>query len=248
MKVLQVMKEDGNDRYDTSLTEEFLTENGSYDIKDPVRVAARYLNNMLYDMRYDMRYDNGIVSIRLEEIPSIDEIIFHVKKKKDFTVTSKPDENGNHELEFTWHGKDAEAISSYAYGQIEHRTSFTERDIPDEDVRYLVVENFLCPRIGTPSVQRLRFAPFHDLVSAQLAIDGLQIDKNAEWRKGISSVKELIIADAADLEPGDQDNFMNLACYKLNMEVLKARQQGVEGGQAIDMKAELENLRNCLKT
>ena len=205
MKVLQVMKEDGNDRYDTSLTEEFLTENGSYDIKDPVRVAARY-------------------------------------------VTSKPDENGNHELEFTWHGKDAEAISSYAYGQIEHRTSFTERDIPDEDVRYLVVENFLCPRIGTPSVQRLRFAPFHDLVSAQLAIDGLQIDKNAEWRKGISSVKELIITDAADLEPGDQDNFMNLAWYKLNMEVLKARQQGVEGGQAIDMKAELENLRNCLKT
>lgn len=53
----------------------------------------------------------------------------------------------------------------YAFGQVSYITTYYVEDIPDDQLGYIVTEDFLAPAKGVPLVQRL----YHDIFDEQAA-------------------------------------------------------------------------------
>lgn len=65
------------------------------------------------------------------------------------------------EQEAVFDGSELTLRQDYAYGQVSYLTTYHIMDIPDDQVGYIVTEDFLAPVKGVPLVQRL----YHDILS-----------------------------------------------------------------------------------
>lgn len=71
------------------------------------------------------------------------------------------------EQEAVFDGSELTLSRDYAYGQISYITSYYVKDIPDDQLGFIVTEDFLAPFKGVPLVQRLYHDIFADLDAAQ---------------------------------------------------------------------------------
>lgn len=67
------------------------------------------------------------------------------------------------EREAVFDGSELTLSRDYAFGQVSYITSYYVEDIPDDQLGYIVTEDFLAPVKGVPLVQRL----YHDIFDNQ---------------------------------------------------------------------------------
>ena len=90
---------------------------------------------------------------------------------------------------------------------ISYTTYYFVNEIEDKDLCYVVQENFLCPRKGTPVVDRIYHPVYKDLKEATNAFEKLQLHENC------NSEKTLVVANYNEITITD--------CYKLNMKAME---------------------------
>lgn len=71
------------------------------------------------------------------------------------------------EQEAVFDGNELTLSRDYAYGQVSYITSYYVEDIPDDQLGFIVTEDFLAPVKGIPLVQRLYHDIFDDQDTAQ---------------------------------------------------------------------------------
>ena len=71
------------------------------------------------------------------------------------------------EQEAVFDGSKLTFSRDYAFGQVSYLTSYYIEDIPDDQLGYIVTEDFLAPVKGVPLVQRLYHDIFSNLEAAQ---------------------------------------------------------------------------------
>jgi len=64
-----------------------------------------------------------------------------------------------YEREAAFNGRELTLTVDYLYGQISHTTTYHVEDIPDDQIGYIVTENFPAPVKGIPLVERM----YHDI-------------------------------------------------------------------------------------
>lgn len=79
------------------------------------------------------------------------------------------------EQEAFFDGSELTLSRDYAFGQVSYLTSYYVEDIPDNQLGYIVTEDFLAPLKGVPLVQRLYHDIFADLDAAQNYAEGLKL-------------------------------------------------------------------------
>lgn len=72
-----------------------------------------------------------------------------------------------YENEVVYDGKKQTLTQSYYYGQISYITTYHVMDIPDDQLGYMVTEDFLVPFKGIPLIERMYHDIFYDLSEAQ---------------------------------------------------------------------------------
>ncbi len=227
MKTLQLQTYGGIDWHDSKETTTYIKENGSYDISDPektieeevVKAFKEFCNREINDLqRAERKPENPIPDI----IPSEDEIRKAVREVRVIvagfdgdTYELDGEERKYYETALTYIPAEREIVYEYLGGQITQHVWFVVHDIPDENVRYLATENFLCPNKGIPSVSRFYSLPVKTQEEAEKQLEELQLhDRNKDvWAK---SVKELAIIDV-DVTP-------NTTWYALNIQAIRAEE------------------------
>ncbi len=71
------------------------------------------------------------------------------------------------EREAVFDGSELTLNRDYAFGQVSYITTYYVADIPDDQLGYIVTEDFLVPTKGVPLVQRLYHDIFDDREAAQ---------------------------------------------------------------------------------
>ena len=71
------------------------------------------------------------------------------------------------EREAVFDGSELTLNRDYAFGQVSYITTYYVADIPDDQLGYIVTEDFLVPTKGVPLVQRLYHDIFDDQEAAQ---------------------------------------------------------------------------------
>lgn len=79
------------------------------------------------------------------------------------------------EQEAVFDGNELTLSRDYAYGQVSYITSYYVEDIPDDQLGFIVTEDFLAPVKGIPLVQRLYHDIFDDQGAAQSYADNLKL-------------------------------------------------------------------------
>lgn len=89
------------------------------------------------------------------------------------------EENGKiyYENEATFNGSELTLIREYGFGQVSYITEYHAEDIPDDQLGYVVTEDFLAPAKGVPLVQRLYHDIFDDLEAAQNYAQNFRLHK-----------------------------------------------------------------------
>lgn len=79
------------------------------------------------------------------------------------------------EQEAIFDGNELTLSRDYAYGQVSYITSYYVEDIPDNQLGFIVTEDFLAPVKGVPLVQRMYHDIFDDQGTAQSYADNLKL-------------------------------------------------------------------------
>lgn len=80
-----------------------------------------------------------------------------------------------YEREAAFNGRERTLTVDCLYGQISHTTTYHVEDIPDDQIGYIVTEDFLAPVKGVPLVQRLYHDIFDDPDAARHYADNLKL-------------------------------------------------------------------------
>ena len=161
----------GIDWHDSRTINEQLKSSGSYDIDDALVPEV-----IADDIAKDFPYVEGIREKVLQALSEKSCFQFMIKsEEKDISgnVTYQECEtfeaNGKiyFENEAAFDGNERALMRDYAFGQVSYITTYHAEDIPNEQLGYIVTEDFLTPSKGVPLVQRLYHDIFDDLEAAQ---------------------------------------------------------------------------------
>lgn len=94
------------------------------------------------------------------------------------------DEGKYYENEAVFDGEKMKLTQDFAYGQVFYITTYQVEDIPDDQVGYIVTEDFLAPTKGVDLVERLYHDIFDELNAAQNYANKLKPHK-FEYSKSI---------------------------------------------------------------
>ncbi|MCM1305280.1 MAG: hypothetical protein NC306_14420 [Butyrivibrio sp.] len=89
--------------------------------------------------------------------------------------TSEFDGHTYLESEAAFDGSKLTLRRDYAFGQVSYITTYRVEDIPDDQLGYVVTEDFLAPFKGIPLVQRLYHDIFDDQEAAQSYAENLKL-------------------------------------------------------------------------
>lgn len=182
MRTIEAVTVGGLDWHDIKKMEEYLTVNGGYNIPEEKTVETIY---------------KDIVAAYDVPIPFTAACVMYVYNNKEASCKFQDDIEGTG-YQLYWRVVDEDTYEKvlvfncwYGGGQVDYKTIYHIGDIPDEEVVYMVVENFLCPAKGVPSVQRMYREPFTDLTEAREYMESLPIAGKDKSMYG--SRKELIV-------------------------------------------------------
>ena len=161
----------GIDWHDSRIINEQLQYNGSYNI-DEAYVPQAIADDIAKDFPY-------VESIREKVLQALSE-----KSCFQFMIRlEEKDSSGNVayrdcaayesygkvylENEAAFDGNERALTLDYAFGQVSYITTYHAEDIPDDQLGYIVTEDFLAPFKGIPVVQRMYHDIFDGLEAAQ---------------------------------------------------------------------------------
>lgn len=156
----------------------------------------------------------------LAKIPTWEEFLADVEANKEVVYRSADagvwtSEDGTQSeysnIAFIYNKKKHLVTQEFWAGQCSYDTHYIIKDIPDENVRYLVCETFINPNKGIDAVQRLRHIPFATEKEALEFIENMELHTADEKHVWAKSRKEYWAGDAAKLATDSWYN-INMAC------------------------------------
>lgn len=171
----------GIDWHDSHTIYEQLKSNGSYNIGKEMVPEA-----IADDIARDFPYIENIREKILQALSEKTCFQFAIKTEEtdsEGKITYKDCEscemNGQTylEQEAVFDGNELTLSRDYAYGQVSYITSYYVEDISDDQLGYIVTEDFLAPVKGVPLVQRLYHDIFDEQDAAQSYAENLQLHK-----------------------------------------------------------------------
>lgn len=171
----------GIDYHDSRTIYEQLKSNGSYNIGEEM-VPKVIADDITKDFPYVENIREKILQalseescfrfmIRSEEKDSDGNTIY-----KDCEIY-EADGKTYYENEAAFDGEKRTLTRDYAFGQVSYTTSYYAEDIPDDQIGYIVTEDFLAPVKGVPLVQRLYHDIFDEQDAAQNYAENLKLHK-----------------------------------------------------------------------
>ena len=169
----------GIDWHDSRTVHEQLKSNGSFNIREdkvPETIAD--------DIASDFPYVENIREKILQALAEKSCFRFAIKEEEtdsEGNVTYKDCETSEFdgqtylEREAVFDGSKRTFRRDYAFGQVSYITTYHVEDIPDDQLGYIVTEDFLAPAKGVPLVQRLYHDIFDDPDAAQHYADNLKL-------------------------------------------------------------------------
>lgn len=183
----------GIDWHDSRTIHEQLKSNGSYNIeKDKVPEA------IADDIAGDFPYVEDIREKVLQALSEKSCFRFMVKSEEKDSAgnmvykdceTYEADGKTCYENEAAFDGEKKTLALDYAFGQVSYTTTYYAEDIPDDQLGYIVTEDFLAPAKGIPLVQRLYHDIFDEQAAAQRYAENLRLH---EFRYPTSIVTFLV--------------------------------------------------------
>ncbi len=161
----------GIDWHDSHIIYEQLSNNGSFSIE-----AEQVPEAIADDIAKDFPYVENIREKILQALAQETRFRFAIKSEEtdsDGNISYKDCEscemNGQTylEREAVFDGSELTLNRDYAFGQVSYITTYYVADIPDDQLGYIVTEDFLAPTKGVPLVQRLYHDIFDDQEAAQ---------------------------------------------------------------------------------
>lgn len=169
----------GIDWHDSRTIYEQLKSDGSYNIgEDEVPQA------IADDIAKDFPYVENIREKILQALSGKTCFQFAIKEEEtdnEGNVTYKDCETSEFdgqtylEREAVFDGSKRTFRRDYAFGQVSYITTYHVEDIPDDQLGYIVTEDFLAPFKGIPLVQRLYHDIFDDREAAQSYAENLKL-------------------------------------------------------------------------
>ena len=169
----------GIDWHDSRTIYEQLRNNGSFNIGKEVVPEV-----IADDIARDFPYVENIRKKILQALSEKNCFRFAIKTEEtdsEGKITYKDCEscemNGQIylEQEAVFDGSKLTFSRDYAFGQVSYITSYYIEDIPDDQLGYIVTEDFLAPVKGVPLVQRLYHDIFANLDAAQNYAESLKL-------------------------------------------------------------------------
>ena len=169
----------GIDWHDSRTIHEQLKSNGSYNIekdKVPEAIADDIAGDFPYveDIREKVLQALSEKScfhfmVKSEEKDSMGNVLY-----KDCAVY-EDDGQIYYEAGAAFDGEKMTLTQEYAFGQVSYTTSYYVEDIPDDQLGYIVTEDFLAPYKGIPVVQRMYHDIFDGMDDAQSYAESLRL-------------------------------------------------------------------------
>lgn len=169
----------GIDWHDSRTIYEQLKSGGSYDIREEMVPEA-----IADDIAKDFPYVEDIREKILQALSEKSCFRFAIKEEEtdsEGNVTYKDCETSEFdgqtylEREAVFDGSKRTFRRDYAFGQVSYITNYYVEDIPDDQLGYIVTEDFLAPTKGVPLVQRLYHDIFDDQDAAQSYAENLKL-------------------------------------------------------------------------
>ena len=169
----------GIDWHDSHTINEQLKINGSYNIEEEMVPEA-----IADDITKDFPYVEDIREKILQALSEKSCFRFAIKEAetdREGNVTYKDCETSEFdgqtylEREAVFDGSKRTLRRDYAFGQVSYITNYYVEDIPDDQLGYIVTEDFLAPTKGVPLVQRLYHDIFDDQDAAQSYAENLKL-------------------------------------------------------------------------
>ena len=169
----------GMDWHDSRTIHEQVKSNGSYDIREEMVPEA-----IADDIAKDFPYVENIRERVLQALSEKSCFRFAIKfEGKDNTGNTVYEDCGTYEAdgkiyyenEAAFDGGKLTLRQDYAYGQVSYTTTYYVEDIPDDQLGYIVTEDFLAPTKGVDLVERLYHDIFDELEAAQNYADNLKL-------------------------------------------------------------------------
>lgn len=169
----------GIDWHDSRTIYEQLKYNDSYNIGED-KVPEAIADDIAKDFPYMKNIRENILQalsekscsrfmIRSEEKDSAGNTIY-----KDCGIY-EADEKTYYENEAAFDGGKLTLTQDFAYGQVSYTTTYHVEDIPDDQLGYIVTEDFLAPAKGVDLVERLYHDIFDGPEAAQTYANNLQL-------------------------------------------------------------------------
>ena len=169
----------GIDWHDSRTIHEQLKSNGSYNIeKDKVPEA------IADDIAKDFPYVEDIREKVLQALSEKSNFHFMIKSgEKDslgnvsYKESACYEDDGRiyYEAEADFDGEKQTLTRNLAFGQVSYITTYHVEDIPDDQLGYIVTEDFLAPAKGVDLVERLYHAIFDGMDDAQSYAESLRL-------------------------------------------------------------------------
>ena len=169
----------GIDWHDSHTINEQLKSGGSFNIGEEMVPEA-----IADDIAKDFPYVEDIREEILQALSEKSCFRFAIKEEEtdsDGNVTYKDCETSEFdgqtylEREAVFDGSKRTFRRYYAFGQVSYITTYHIEDIPDDQLGYIVTEDFLAPTKGVPLVQRLYHDIFDDQDAAQSYAENLKL-------------------------------------------------------------------------
>ncbi len=169
----------GIDWHDSRTIYEQLKSGGSYNIREEMVPEA-----IADDIAKDFPYVEDIREKILQALSEKSCFRFAIKEEEtdsEGNVTYKDCETSEFdgqtylEREAVFDGSKRTLSQDYAFGQVSYITNYYVEDIPDDQLGYIVTEDFLAPTKGVPLVQRLYHDIFDDQDAAQSYAENLKL-------------------------------------------------------------------------
>ena len=169
----------GIDWHDSRTIYEQLKSGGSFNIGEEIVPEA-----IADDIAKDFPYVEDIREEILQALSEKSCFRFAIKEEEtdsEGNVTYKDCETSEFdgqtylEREAVFDGSKRTLRRDYAFGQVSYITTYHIEDIPDDQLGYIVTEDFLAPTKGVPLVQRLYHDIFDDQDAAQSYAENLKL-------------------------------------------------------------------------
>lgn len=160
----------GIDWHDSSTIYKQLKSNGSYKIGEN-EVSEAIADDIAKDFPY-------VENVREKVLQALSEkscFRFMIKSEENDNVSYEANGKIFHKNEAVFDGDKRELTLDFDYGQVSYTTTYYLEDIPDDQLGYIVTEDFLAPAKGVDLVERLYHDIFNESEAAQNYANSLKL-------------------------------------------------------------------------